>query len=190
MLLLGTLATGSLTPTIEIAPGVLMPRINLGTCCGSEVTNAFPSWYAAGGTGVDTAFDYGKEVPGGKETELSAAMVKAGAKRDGLFLTTKIRAGLDPYHLGPLCVGLDANYALKAVKADLAELNVSKVDLVLLHAPCRSDGTNAKLWQGLEQAQQSDLLVILLDDAHGSGRRPHSCRTLASTPLNTSSPNE
>ena len=47
----------AVTPTIEIAPGVEMPRINLGTCCGSEVTNAFPAWWAAGGRGVDTAFD-------------------------------------------------------------------------------------------------------------------------------------
>ena len=35
---------------------------------------------------------------------------------------------------------------------DLAELNVSRVDLVLLHAPCSSDATNAKLWRGMEQA--------------------------------------
>ena len=42
--------------------------------------------------------------------------------------------------------------AAHQVKADLAELNVSQVDLVLLHAPCNSAKTNAKLWQGLEQA--------------------------------------
>jgi hypothetical protein len=50
-------AAAAVTPTIEIALGVDMPRINLGTCCGSEVTNAFPAWWAAGGRGVDTAFD-------------------------------------------------------------------------------------------------------------------------------------
>ena len=37
------------------------------------------------------------------------------------------------------CVGLDADYALSAVRKDLVELNVSQVDLVLLHAPCASD---------------------------------------------------
>jgi hypothetical protein len=31
------LASSNITSTIEIAPGVSMPRINLGTCCGSEV---------------------------------------------------------------------------------------------------------------------------------------------------------
>jgi len=151
------MASSPITPTIEIAPGVAMPRVNLGTCCGSEATNSFPAWWAAGGRGVDTAYDYGKEVPGGKEIELVAAIEAAGAPRESLFLTTKIRAGLDPYHLGPLCVGLDADYALSAVKADLAELNVSQVDLVLLHAPCKSDATNVKLWQGLEQALAMNL---------------------------------
>jgi len=151
------LASSNITSTIEIAPGVSMPRINLGTCCGSEATNAFPAWFGAGGHGVDTAYDYGKEVPGGKETELSAAISKVGASRDALFITTKIRAGLDILHLGPLCVGLNADYAYRAVVADLAELNVSHVDLVLLHAPCRSDSTNAKLWQGLERALASNL---------------------------------
>ena len=110
-------AAPPIAPTVKIAPGVAMPRINLGTCCGSKVTSAFPAWYAAGGRGVDTAFDYGKEVPGGKQTDLSKAIAAAGAPRGSLFITTKIRAGLDVLHGGPLCIGLDAEYALKAVKA-------------------------------------------------------------------------
>jgi len=146
-----------LDPTIDIAPGVAMPRVNLGTCCGSEATHAFPSWWAAGGTGVDSALDYGKEVPGGKQTELRDAIAAAGAPRDSLFITTKVRAGLDPTHLGPLCIGVSSEYALKAVKADVAELGVSQVDLVLLHAPCRSDKANALLWQGLEEALAANL---------------------------------
>jgi len=147
-----------MAPTVQIAPGVRMPRINLGTCCGSKVSNAFPAWWAAGGKGVDTAYDYGKEVPGGKETDLAKAIAKVGAaKANGLFITTKIRAGLDVLHGGKLCIGLDAAYALKAVKADLGELNVKQVDLVLLHAPCDRDATNAKLWQGMEQALKLNL---------------------------------
>ena len=155
--MLATIAASPIAPTIEIAPGVAMPRINLGTCCGSEATNSFPAWWKAGGRGVDTAFDYGKEVPGGKETDLRNAIAKVGAPRDSLFITTKIRAGLDALHGLKLCIGLDAEYALNAVKKDLVELNVSQVDLVLLHAPCKSDATNAKLWQGLEQALATNL---------------------------------
>ena len=29
-------SAAAMSPTVEIAPGVSMPRINLGTCCGSE----------------------------------------------------------------------------------------------------------------------------------------------------------
>jgi diketogulonate reductase-like aldo/keto reductase len=55
-------------------------------------------------------------------------------------------------HGAKLCIGLDAEYAMSAVRADLRELNVSQVDLVLLHAPCAEDATNANLWKGMEQA--------------------------------------
>ena len=44
-------------PTVEIAKDVLMPKINLGTCCGSDPTVGLPAWLAYGGTGIDTAFD-------------------------------------------------------------------------------------------------------------------------------------
>ena len=43
--------------TVEIAPGVHMPLINLGTCCGSESLQSVPVWLSAGGRGIDTAFD-------------------------------------------------------------------------------------------------------------------------------------
>ena len=76
----------------------------------------------------------------------------------GVFVLTEclwfaeIRAGLDVLHGAKLCIGLDAAYALSAIRADLVELNVSQVDLVLLHAPCDSDTKNANLWKGMEQA--------------------------------------
>ena len=63
------------------------------------------------------AFDYGKEVPGGKETDLRKAIAKVRAPRESLFITTKIRAGLDILHGAKLCIGLDADYALSAVRA-------------------------------------------------------------------------
>ena len=66
----------AVVPTVEIAPGVDMPQVNLGTCCGSEATDAFPVWFSAGGRGVDTALDYGKEVPGGTQAELGAALAE------------------------------------------------------------------------------------------------------------------
>ena len=106
---------------------------------------------------MDTALDYGKECPGGKQSELGAAIVKAGVARSSVFITTKIRAGLDISHGGPLCIGASAAYALKQVQQDVAELNVTQVDLVLLHAPCLEASHNLLLWQGLEQALAMNL---------------------------------
>ena len=147
----------AVVPTVEIAPGVDMPQVNLGTCCGSEATDAFPVWFSAGGRGVDTALDYGKEVPGGTQAELGAALVKSGVARDEVFITTKIRAGFDVSHGGPACLFQSSDHALSQVEQDLKELNVSQVDLVLLHAPCWSAAANLKLWQGLEQALEQNL---------------------------------
>ena len=144
-------------PTTEIAPGVLMPVVNLGTCCGSEATRSFPLWWGDGGRGVDTALDYGKECPGGTQAELGAAIRAAGAPRADVFITTKIRAGFDIAHGGPLCLGVSSDYALSQVRQDLRELNVSQVDLVLLHSPCLSASANFKLWQGLEEALAQNL---------------------------------
>ena len=47
-------ATLSTTPTVEIAPGVHMPALSLGTCCGSEPGVGLLPWLAAGGRGIDT----------------------------------------------------------------------------------------------------------------------------------------
>ena len=73
--------------TVEIAAGVLMPRINLGTCCGSEVTQALPVWLQAGGRGVDTAFDYGSIVPGGTQADIRAVLAASPEVRGDVFIT-------------------------------------------------------------------------------------------------------
>jgi hypothetical protein len=42
---------------VEIAPGVMMPSVSLGTCCGSDPKVGIPTWFKAGGVGIDTAED-------------------------------------------------------------------------------------------------------------------------------------
>lgn len=46
------------TIALPNAAGVTMPSINLGTCCGSDPSVGLAPWLKAGGTGIDTAFDY------------------------------------------------------------------------------------------------------------------------------------
>ena len=149
-----------LGPTVEIAPGVDMFRVSLGTCCGSLPSVGLAPWLAAGGRGIDTAYDYGKNVPGGTQQSVAAVLAATPSlKRSDVFITTKIPAGLD--FSGTQCRSLDPTVALGVVKENLKELDTPYVDLVLLHAPCKglfnADKQNAALWQGLEMALAQNL---------------------------------
>ena len=68
--------------SVQIAPGVQFPSINLGTCCGSDPKVGIPDWIAAGGVGIDTSNDYSST--GG----IAGTLV--GAPRDSYFLTSKV----------------------------------------------------------------------------------------------------
>ena len=152
-------AVALVNETKEISPGIYMHRINMGTCCGSDTTG-LPGWLAAGGRGIDTAYDYGKQVSGGLQADLAKAIEEyPGVSREDVFITTKIPAGLG---LSPQdCRAATVESTVEEVKRNLRELNTSYVDLTLLHAPCRSGtgGTaaNAILWKGLEEAHKQGL---------------------------------
>eukprot|EP00041_Stephanoeca_diplocostata_P008219 m.118837 g.118837 ORF g.118837 m.118837 type:complete len:298 (+) comp17224_c0_seq1:156-1049(+) len=129
--------------TVEIAPGVIMPTINLGTCCGSDPGVGLAPWLAAGGVGIDTAFDYKDQ------TVIADVLAKSTVSRKDLFITTKIPAGFGPL---PTDCSADPNISLGYVIENLKELNTTYADLVLLHHPCKTDEINIALWKGLEQA--------------------------------------
>ena len=149
-----------------------MPEVNLGTCCGSDVNMALPLWLAAGGRGVDTAYDYGgvlrgglhKFVPGGLQSDIRA-IVRDFA--EPVFITTKVPAGLgvlmQPNLLGDSCAAVSHGardlgaLVLAQVHSDLQELGVAQLDLVLLHAPCANRTDNVRLWRGLELAHERGL---------------------------------
>ena len=93
-------------------------------------TRAHRSWLDAGGVGIDTAFDYGDQQA---IASILHPWLKAhGKTRSDVFLTSKVPAGLG----GPANCKADPNVALDKVKADVEQLGVEQVDLVLLHAPC------------------------------------------------------
>jgi len=66
-------------PTVEIAPGVEMPYINLG------ISN-HTTWINNGGRGLDTAFVYGDKA----QSEVGKAVRASGLPRSSLFITTKV----------------------------------------------------------------------------------------------------
>eukprot|EP00039_Didymoeca_costata_P019071 m.336114 g.336114 ORF g.336114 m.336114 type:complete len:306 (-) comp17762_c0_seq1:21-938(-) len=129
--------------TREIAPGVVMPSVNLGTCCGSEPKVGLKPWLDAGGRGIDTAYDYQDQ------TDIAAVLSTYPVKREDLFILTKVPAG---FGRAPGDCSVNPNISYGYVKENLKELNTSYVDIVLLHHPCPTSEMDIALWKGLERA--------------------------------------
>ncbi len=136
-------------PPFTIAPGVEMPAVNLGhpDDSGGKSKNEAASaelWLSLGGSGIDTAADYGNQDQ--VAIAIEAAVAK-GLNHSSIFVTTKI----SPKECSQAA-------AVAAVQADLRQLKLSTVDLVLHHFPCRSNPAgNAAIWEGLLEAKRMGL---------------------------------
>jgi len=151
------MACYAIPETIEIAPGVEMPRINLGTCCGSKPQAGLPGWLNAGGVGIDTAWDY-KDQP-----DIATFLKSSKIARSDVFITTKVPAGIGAISNVSDCAA-DPEIALWYVRDNLAQLGVDYVDLVLLHGPCELNpaikdptAANNALWKGLQAALETNV---------------------------------
>ena len=117
-------------PTVTIAPGVDMPLQGIGTWlynssrAESAVLTALkltPTPYVH----IDTALIYGNQDGVGR------ALKASGRDRKTYFLTTKIPGGLN------------ASATQSSLEQDLTLLQVSYVDLMLVHYPCTMDAKAA-----------------------------------------------
>jgi len=112
-----------------------MPKISLGTCCGSDPKVGLEPWLAAGGVGIDTAFDYNDQLAIG--TILKTKKVD----RKSIFITTKIPPSTT------LCDATKgAALSLANIQLDVKQLGVDYVDLVLLHGPCKTPAAINAMW--------------------------------------------
>ena len=84
LLLTGSLVVVSLIPSVEVAPGVEMPLINLGGVH-SHPSN-YSAWLQLGGTGLDSALMYGDDV----QVVVGSAIKASGVPREKLFITSKV----------------------------------------------------------------------------------------------------
>lgn len=105
-------------PTKEIAPGVKMPVISIGTWTsdghsGEEAPKIVSTWLNQGGRGIDTALIYMDQA------QVAKAITDAGLSREEVFITTKI----------PGCAA-----AQFSIDRDLQDLNTSYIDLLLIHS--------------------------------------------------------
>ena len=127
-----------------------MPKISLGTCCGSDPTVGLEPWLAACGAdvcGIDTAWDY-------KDQPAIGSLLKAQkTKRESIFITTKVPPS------AALCDATKGGAATLAnIQLDVKQLGVEFVDLVLLHGLCKSAAQINAMWSGAEQALKSGIV--------------------------------
>jgi 2,5-diketo-D-gluconate reductase A len=69
-------------PSVTIAPGVDLPMVSLGTGSGQhgDVANATYLWIKAGGTAIDTAYDYRDEP------DIARGLAEAGVKPSDVYV--------------------------------------------------------------------------------------------------------
>jgi len=115
---------------VTLNNGIVMPLLTIGTWQynASTAYDELKKAFSVGFRHVDTAHDYNDQVGVGR----AWAEGVAEYGRENLFLTTKVPGcGTQGVRSGANC-GPDT---LKAVNEDFAQLNVSQVDLMLLHFP-------------------------------------------------------
>jgi 2,5-diketo-D-gluconate reductase A len=149
--------------TVEIANGVEMPLVGLGTwlSSGREAYDSVRAALEIGYRHIDTATMYGNE------DQVGSALADSGVPRDEVFITTK----LPPARAGA---------ARATLAASLEALGVEQLDLWLIHWP--PGGARPDVWQHFIDAQAEGLVRAIgvsnysLDEIdeldRATGRRP------------------
>jgi 2,5-diketo-D-gluconate reductase A len=127
------------TPTVEIADGVSMPLLGLGTWQASdrEAYDAVRLALDLGYRLIDTATLYRNEAAVGR------AVRDSRVPREELFVTTKLRAG-------------DAGRERETIRASLDAMGLDHLDLWLIHWPVAS-GAGAGTWERFIEAREGGL---------------------------------
>ncbi len=123
-------------PLVELASGKKIPQIGLGlwrNIIPSHVDRAVSAAIDSGYTHFDSAQIYRNEK------FLAKALDKAGAKREKVFITTKIWNGNQA----------EGRFE-KSLEKSLQKLDTEYVDLLLLHFPVTE--TRRGAWRRMEQA--------------------------------------
>lgn len=146
LIVLATVVVQASSPSgrnVEIAPGVMMPSVNLGTTIQSDPQIGIPTWLKAGGVGIDN--DANTDQP-------EIAKLISGRPRSAYFMTSKIETfGSNVPKV------LTAAYALQTVEEYVKTLGIAQLDLVVIHQPSEEPSYNQALWKGLEQAVAKNL---------------------------------
>lgn len=137
-----TVRLHSLTDTVEIAPGIHMPRLGLGTFRsqpGAEVENEVAWALELGYRGIDTASMYENEEGVGR------AIAASGIPRNELFVATKLWNDEQGY-----------DNTLAACERSLTRLGLDHVDLYLIHWPMPD--TTRDTWRAMQKLRSERLV--------------------------------
>ncbi|MCG8710412.1 2,5-didehydrogluconate reductase DkgA [Brenneria sp. 4F2] len=128
-------------PKLKLADGNIMPQLGLGVWQTSheEAMNAVTEALSTGYRAIDTAAVYKNEEGVGR------ALRASGIQREELFITTKLWNS-------------DQKAPRKALEKSLKKLQLSYVDLYLIHWPMPRQNTYADAWRELIQLREQGLV--------------------------------
>lgn len=135
---IGVVASPPVTPTITLSNGIAMPMLMLGTpsCrkgdaeCVNGTVDAITVGLPLGFAGIDTANHYNNQVGVGE------GIRRSGVLRESIFVSSKVEACNNSYAR----LGHCAEDTRALFMQNLDELNLSYVDLMLLHSPTSTLG--------------------------------------------------
>ncbi|HSX17262.1 MAG TPA: aldo/keto reductase [Patescibacteria group bacterium] len=122
--------------TVSLHTGRKMPVLGLGTWkLTHQTATIIAQALRVGYPMIDTSGDYGTQ-PG-----IAEGIKQSGVARDSFFIVTKVE---------------ETDEAYEATRKNLAELQLTYADLVLIHRPPK-DGADKPLWEGLIKARDEGL---------------------------------
>jgi len=142
-------------PTVEIAKGVHLPLVGLGTWLYNDTVayDACKSALAMGYPHIDTAFGYSNGVGLGKC--IKEHFASTGKDRSSLFVTSKVMGGVP---------GADNHTMAELALINLDQLQLDYVDLLLLHYPCvpSADGKSCNGGKAGRQEQWKSIEALVV----------------------------
>src|SRR3954453_18223448 len=127
-------------PTITLNNGVEIPQLGFGVfqVPPRETREATLAALDVGYRHIDTAEMYGNE------REVGEAVRASGLDRDEVFLTSKLNNGYHAY-----------DDALQAFDRSLAEMELERLDLFLIHWPLAQVSDFVETWRAMEEMYRS-----------------------------------
>lgn len=141
-----------LSETYTLSNGVEVPKVGLGTWFINDknVVQAVKDAAKIGYRHIDTAQAYRNEAGVGKGVK------ESGVKRDEMFVTSKLDAGVKSY-----------KKAVASIDGSLKKMGLDHIDLMLIHSPqpwTKFNGTdryfegNLEAWRAMEEAYKAGKL--------------------------------